>query len=110
MRKDEAGIWDMINDARDRMTFAQKRLWEVIRVAPETWSYAPRSPRAGEVWTVAIIGKHVIWYDDYFEEMDDDFCLSEYEQRGVIGIDVKPGNDSLESVVESLLRTIAIPG
>jgi hypothetical protein len=41
-RKDEAAIWDMINQAREEMTFAQKRLWEVIHVLPEKWSYSPR--------------------------------------------------------------------
>lgn len=57
---------------------------------------------------VAIIGDHVIWYDDYFNEMDDGFCLSAYQRKG----EIKPAGEiggELEEVVGALLAKITDP-
>lgn len=57
---------------------------------------------------VAIIGKRVIWYDDYFNEMDDGFCISEYERYGKITPHGQIGAE-LEEVLRSLLTHITDP-
>ena len=105
-RKDEAAMWDVINDSFGKMTFAQKRLWEIVRVLPTQWAYKTRSSLEGKVWIVAIIGEHVIWYDDFFGEMDDGFCISEYDFHGNI-TDKGTIGDDLQQVVEVLRLKIS---
>jgi hypothetical protein len=52
---DEARLWDLMNDGRDRMTFPQKRLWQAIRINPQSWSNTTYGPHT-RFWVVALIG------------------------------------------------------
>lgn len=110
-RKGEAAIWDLINDAFLKMTIPQKRVWELAKILPEKWSYEPKPSLKRKVWVVGVIGKQVVWYDDVFNEMDDDFCVSEYERYGDIGKygGIKPGNKGLEGVIELLRLRMTDP-
>ena len=90
------------------MTLAKKRLWEILRIMPEKWSYKPKPFLDGEAWVVGIVGNRVIWYDDYFGEMDDGFCFSRYEHLGAITPRGEIGDD-LEKVVEFLRLKITDP-
>lgn len=47
-RKDEEAIWHLINESREKMTFPQKRLWEVVRVSPTKWFYKPKPSLSSE--------------------------------------------------------------
>jgi hypothetical protein len=51
-----------------------------------------------------------VWYDDFFGEMDDDFCVSEYEQYGELTGPMKPCNLSLEKSLETLRLKITDAG
>lgn len=110
-RKDEAAIWDLINDTFLKMSFPQKRVWERVKIFPEKWSYEPKPNLKKKVWVVGIIGKQAVWYDDVFDEMDDDFCVSDYERYGQIGTFCggKPCNMSLEENIELLRLRMTDP-
>jgi hypothetical protein len=101
-------MWDLINGSWPKMTLGQRHLWEIIRVAPEKWSYAPKPALEAEAWVIAIFGNHVIWFNDYFHEMDDGFCISEYERYGRLAPRGDVGAE-LEGVVAHLLIRISDP-
>jgi hypothetical protein len=77
---DEARLWDLMNDARDRMTFPQKRLWQAIRIDPQSWSNTTYGPHT-RFWVVALIGQKAIWYNDF----EHGFDLTPYRTHGEIG-------------------------
>lgn len=62
------------------MSFAQRRLWEVVRIDPEKWNEESYGKVGGGFWVVAIIGKAVIWYND----IEEGFNVSKYKAYGTL--------------------------
>lgn len=77
---DEAKLWDLINDSRERMSPSQKRLWERVQVAPAKWACEPHSGINGGFWVVGLIGQSVVWFND----IEDGFQRSSYVRYGEI--------------------------
>ncbi|MER8556918.1 hypothetical protein NKH69_33095 [Mesorhizobium sp. M0976] len=60
----EATIWELINTGRDRMSFGQRRLWDLIKIDPEEWLHHSPAGSDHRIWVVALIGRSVISYND----------------------------------------------
>jgi hypothetical protein len=104
-RKGGAAILQLVNESWVRMSVPQKRLWETIAIDPAQWIFRPHASPLSTSWVVAVIGTHVIWYDDYYGEMTDGFKLSEHIRFSEIGWgDI--GGGSLEAALQSLLHRI----
>ncbi|WP_245268738.1 hypothetical protein [Mesorhizobium loti] len=56
----EAALWDLINTGRERMNFAQRRLWDLIGIDPEQWIHRTSAGDDHRIWVVALIGRTVI--------------------------------------------------
>ena len=80
-----------------RMTPAQQRLWNSIRIEPEKWQQHPYGDAGGGFWTVALIGRTAIWYND----REDGFNRSVYSTHGVID-DYWCNQDELDVTIEYL--------
>lgn len=78
---DEARLWKLMNDARERMSLPQKRLWEMLQVDPVRWTCEPHGGINGGFWVVGLIGRNVIWFND----LEDGFQRSSYVRHGEIG-------------------------
>lgn len=76
----ELKLWDFMNEACDRMSIEQRRLWEVIRVSPVKWKLTPWGDQGGGFWVIGIIGNTVLWYND----IEDGFNRSKYSAVGII--------------------------
>lgn len=74
------GIQGEIDASRDRMTIAQRRFWEAIRIDPEKWQQHPYGDEGGGFWAVAVLGNTVIWYND----IEDGFNSSRYSKYGEV--------------------------
>lgn len=72
----EEQLWDHINDGCTRMTFKQRKLWEVIKRMPEEWQLKGHGP----CWVVAILGHTVIYYNHH----EQGFNRSPWVRYGVI--------------------------
>lgn len=95
----EEEIWDQIIAAEIRMTFSQKRLWDVIKVLPHKWSLEPWGNLGGGFWVVGIIGCSVLWFND----IEEGFNISTYKSIGNI-TEYWCNQDELEHSVEQLLN------
>ena len=104
-RKDEAAILQLINDSWIRMTVPQKRLWESIAIDPVQWIFRPHSAPHSIAWVVAVVGIHAIWYDDYYDEMDDGFKVSEHIRFSEIRWG-KSGDGSLVAALQFILHQV----
>ena len=76
----EAEIWDIINSAWDKMSLAQRRVWEVIKIDPVKWEENTYGVMGGGFWVVAIYGSTVIWYND----IEEGFNHSSWSRAGTI--------------------------
>ncbi|MGV2128951.1 hypothetical protein [Agrobacterium vitis] len=72
----EEMLWDHINDGWSRMSFKQRKLWDVIKRMPEEWELKGY----GRCWVVALVGEVVIYYNHF----EDGFNRSPWSQFGVI--------------------------
>jgi hypothetical protein len=97
----EAAIWDNINDACLRMSPAQERTWEAIKIIPEKWQQSPYGDLGGGFWVVAIIGQFVVWFND----IEDGFNVSRYSKYGVIG-EYWCNQDELEWAVQRVMNLL----
>ena len=109
--KDETEIWKFINDDWPKMTFFQKRLWELMRIDPVRWHAPPYKYRPREAWVVGIIGAQVIWYNetwfgDQFDDTGSGFSRGGYGEGGQIRAEFGCAF-ALGDVLQSLLRDIA---
>src|ERR1700730_11255610 len=66
-----------ISQGYARMNQAQQRLWDAIRISPEKWQQHPYGDAGGGFWTVGLIGRTAIWYND----LEDGFNRSVYSGR-----------------------------
>ena len=97
----EASLSDLIHAAQRRMTAAQGRLWEAIRMPPQKWKQTPYGDEGGGFWVVAVIGSRVVWYND----IEEGFNWSHYTVPGEIG-EYWCNQDDLEHAVQRLLDEI----
>jgi hypothetical protein len=93
----EAALQARVEQGVSRMTPAQVRLWQAIRIAPEKWRQRPYGEPGGGFWVVALIGRTVIWYND----IEEGFNRSRYTSYGVIE-DYWRNDDELEVTVQYL--------
>lgn len=97
----ESSLWDLINEAEQRMSVSQGRLWEAIRVQPMKWQQPSYGKAGGGFWVVAVVGEMVIWYND----IEDGFNLSLYRVSGTIR-EYWCNQDRLEQTVQHVLNFI----
>lgn len=97
----ETEIWDKLNEAYDRMNGQQRKLWHNIRIAPEKWQQHPYGDEGGGFWTVGLLGKMVVWFND----IEDGFNRSPYSKYGTIDA-YYCNQDQLEWTVQHLLNAI----
>jgi hypothetical protein len=95
----EVEIWDLINNAWERMTFEQRRFWEVIKIDPSKWHEPQYGKQGGGFWVVAVFGNFVLWYND----IEDGFNLSMYQTYGTID-DYWCNQDRLEVAVQDVIN------
>jgi hypothetical protein len=76
----EAELLARIGVGYERMSEAQRRLWNAIRINPEKWQQHPYGEAGGGFWTVGLIGRTAIWYND----LENGFNRSVYSIYGVI--------------------------
>lgn len=101
-------LCELIRRSEAEMSFAERRLWGLVRIEPEKWSLSPWGDQGGGFWAVGLLGKHVIWYND----IEDGFNVSRCAERGVIG-EYWCNQGSLQPVLWDLLRQIEmgeVPG
>jgi hypothetical protein len=84
------------------MTPAQQRLWDAIRINPEKWQQHPYGDAGGGFWTVGLIGRTAIWYND----LKDGFNRSVYSTFGVID-DYWCNDDELDVTVHYLANALS---
>lgn len=97
----EVELWDLMNEAWERMTVEQRRLWAVVRVSPRKWKLTPWGDEGGGFWVVGIIGNTVLWYND----IEDGFNRSRYSALGTID-EYWCNQDELEWTVQFVLNEI----
>lgn len=108
---DEARIWDIINRDWLEMSPTEKHVWELIKITPERWLAEPYKYRPKMAWVVAIIGAHIIWYNecwfgDELNGMDTGFGCAHYARHGQIGPNFTSGADSLKAAVSAILGRV----
>ncbi|HEV2038083.1 MAG TPA: hypothetical protein VGQ96_05690 [Candidatus Eremiobacteraceae bacterium] len=91
-----------ISQGYARMTQAQQRLWDAIRINPEKWQQHSYGDAGGGFWTVGLIGRTVIWYND----LEDGFNRSVYSTFGVID-DYWCNDDELDVTVQYLANALS---
>lgn len=69
-----------VSQGEARMTPAELRLWNAIRVEPLKWKQDPYGRQGEGFWVVALIGQTVIWYND----LEEGFNRSRYSTYGTI--------------------------
>jgi len=84
-----------------RMSPAQRRLWDAIRIEPQKWELHPYGDAGNGFWVVAIIGQTVVWYNDN----EDGFNRSRYSTYGQIE-DYWCNQDELDLAVSYLMNTL----
>ena len=84
-----------------RMTPAQLRLWEAIRIEPEKWQQHPYGDQGKGFWAVGLIGRTVVWFND----IEDGFNRSRFTEYGTIE-QYWCNHDELEISVQYILNAL----
>lgn len=90
-----------IEQGEARMSPAERRLWEAIRIDPEKWQQDPYGRQGDGFWAVALIGRTVVWYND----IEEGFNRSRYSAHGTID-DYWCNQDELEVTVRYLRNAL----
>jgi len=98
----EIALLARISQGYARMTRAQQRLWNAIRINPEKWQQHPYGDAGGGFWTVGLVGRTAIWYND----LEDGFNRSVYSTYGLID-DYWCNQDELDVTVEYLANALS---
>jgi hypothetical protein len=98
----EVALLARISQGYARMTQAQQRLWNAIRINPEKWQQHPYGDAGGGFWTVGLVGRTAIWYND----LEDGFNRSVYCTYGLID-DYWCNQDELDVTVEYLANALS---
>ena len=77
-------------------------LWNQIRVPPIKWQLSPWGDKGGGFWVVALLGEHVVWFND----IEEGFNVSRYAAPGVIS-DYWCNQEELHNAVRGLLTKIS---
>jgi hypothetical protein len=97
----EADLRARIRQGEARMTPAQRRIWDAIRIEPEKWRQHPYGDAGKGFWAVGLIGTSVLWYND----IEDGFNRSKYATYGTIQ-DYWRNSDELETTIEFLINSL----
>ena len=97
----EAALRDRIAQGEARMSQAQRRVWDAIRIEPEKWLQHPYGDQGSGFWAVALVGRTVIWYND----IEEGFNRSRYTAYGSID-DYWCNQDELELTVRYLMSAL----
>jgi len=97
----ESALLARVSQAEARMTPAQRRLWEAVKIPPEKWQQDPYGNAGNGFWVVALIGSTVIWYND----IEDGFNRSHYSAYGQIE-DYWCNQDELEVTMTYLMNSL----
>ena len=97
----ESALLARVSQAEARMTPAQRRLWEAVRISPQKWQQDPYGNAGAGFWVVGLIGGTVIWYND----IDDGFNRSRYSAYGQIE-DYWCNQDELEVTIGYLMNSL----
>jgi hypothetical protein len=97
----EAALRTRVGQGRARMTPAQLRLWEAVRIEPEKWQQHPYGDQGKGFWVVGLIGRTVLWYND----IEDGFNRSRFSDYGTID-DYWCNQDELEVAVQYVLTAL----
>lgn len=97
----EEDLLKRVAQGQDRMTSAQRRLWNAVRVEPHKWQQDPYGVEGGGFWVVGLIGQTAIWYND----LEEGFNRSRFSSLGVIE-DYWCNQDELEVTVSYLLTAL----
>ena len=84
-----------------RMSPAERRLWEAIRIEPEKWQQHPYGDEGAGFWAVAVVGRTAIWYND----IEEGFNRSRYSEYGTLD-DYWCNEDELEVTVRYLSNAL----
>lgn len=84
-----------------RMSAAELRLWEAVRIEPQKWQLHPVGDQGDGFWVVGIIGRTVIWYND----LEEGFNRSRYSVFGTIA-DYWCNQDELELALQYLMNAL----
>jgi hypothetical protein len=90
-----------VSQGETRMTPAQRRHWNAIRVEPQKWKQDPYGRDGDGFWVVALIGQTVIWYND----LEEGFNRSRYSTHGIID-DYWCNQDELEVTIGFLMTAL----
>jgi hypothetical protein len=99
---DQGALKQRIALGEARMTSAQRRLWQAIRINPEKWKQEPYGDQGGGFWVVGIIGRSVVWYND----IEDGFNRSCYSFYGTID-DYWCNQDELDLAIDYLANVLS---
>lgn len=101
----ETSLCDLINQAQDRMSVRQRRLWDALRITPIKWQLEPWGDLGNGFWVAGVIGKTVLWYND----IEHGFNWSKYTVFGRID-EYWCNQDNLEWSVQQLINGIRREG
>ncbi|MER8734627.1 hypothetical protein NKH28_33530 [Mesorhizobium sp. M1227] len=98
---ERGNIWELINAGRDRMSFGQRRLWNLIKIDPEEWLHHSPAGSDHRVWVVALIGRSVISYN----AIEAGFDRSKFVRYGEI-TELGWGQADLEVAVQHVISEL----
>ena len=64
-----------------RAAVEERRIFDLVRMAPEKWALPPWGDDGGGFWVVGVLGRYAIWYND----IEEGFNVSEFPQWGQLG-------------------------
>jgi hypothetical protein len=90
-----------VSQGEARMSPADLRLWNAIRIEPEKWQQHPYGDQGHGFWALGLIGRSVVWYND----IENGFNRSQFTVYGTID-DYWCNPDELETTLQFLLSTL----
>ena len=97
----EPALLARLSQCQARMSEAEVRLWEAVRIGPEKWQQHPYGDQGGGFWVVGLIGSTVIWYND----IEEGFNRSGFSTFGTID-DYWCNQDELEITLQYLMSAL----
>ena len=97
----EVALRARVAQGEARMSAAQLRMWETIRIEPEKWQQHPYGDAGAGFWVVALAGRTVIWYND----VEEGFNRSRYSVYGTID-DYWCNEDELEVTMQYFMSAL----
>ena len=97
----EAALLELIEASVTRLTPQERRLWDLIKIAPIRWSGGDYGRETGGFWAVGVFGNRVLWYN----EIEEGFNLSPFTIYGQIN-ELWCNQDELDLVIKRLMRFV----